>query len=152
MQQIATDVNYFDLLGLKEAIEIEFQTLQSAYFKLQSAMHPDRFTNKSQDELQVAVSNSAIVNNAYMILSNKFERAQYLIGLHTSLEAKVPADFMALSFSLHERKIDGEDIESELKALEASFWLDLSSAQGVGDWAEAALLISKLKIISRLRE
>ncbi len=147
---IAPDIDYFDLFDIPHKIEVDNNVLQAKYIKLQSALHPDRFTNKSLNAQQTAVLNSSVINSAYKVLSNKFDCAQYLVYRHTA-EVVVPADFTALSFEWYERKIEGEDLTKEVDVIEASLWRDLSSAIEAKDWQGAGVIIAKLKIIKRFK-
>lgn len=144
--------NYFDLFDLPHKVELDTEALQASYIKLQSELHPDRFMNKPKEEQQMAVIKSSMVNSAYVVLSDKFERAQYLVSMYNpGFKVEVPRDFMTLSFTLHERKIDGADLDEEIKVLEQNLWKDLAVAVENQSWQEASVVIAKLKIIKRFK-
>ncbi len=147
---IAADANYFELFGLPQAIDIEDYNLQATYFDLQSSMHPDKFTNRSKAELEIAVANLAAINIAYKVLSNKFDRVEYLVSLNIGLEAKVSDDFMEKSFDLYESKSLGNNIVDQLKVIENSLWLDIIIAIQSLNWKKAAIIIAELKIIMKM--
>ena len=73
--------DYFEIFGLKKSYEIDLETLEKNYFKLQAAFHPDKFANASSAARQAAILRSMEINNIYEILSDDFRRAQYLLEL-----------------------------------------------------------------------
>ena len=73
--------NYFELLGLQAAFDIDLAALEVAYFKAQRQYHPDRFVGKPQPERMAALQRSADVNQAYETLKNPLKRAQYCLHL-----------------------------------------------------------------------
>ena len=74
-------MNYFELLGLSPAFNLDLQALESAYFTQQRLYHPDRFVGKLPAERQAALHRSVDINKAYETLKNPFSRAQYLLHL-----------------------------------------------------------------------
>lgn len=73
--------NYFELLGLSPAFELDLSSLEAAYFTAQRQFHPDRFVGKPAVERAQAMQRSADINNAYETLKNPLKRAQYLLHL-----------------------------------------------------------------------
>lgn len=72
--------NYFELFGIEEKFPLDPKELEKKYFTLQREYHPDRFVAKK--EKLTAAYNSALVNDAYAILKNPLNRAEYLLSLH----------------------------------------------------------------------
>ncbi|MCE2992468.1 MAG: Fe-S protein assembly co-chaperone HscB [Candidatus Jidaibacter sp.] len=143
-------MNYFELFGLPEEVDLNHLNLQKAYFSLQKSMHPDKFTNASSVEREAATESAAVINKAYKILSNKFKRAEYLIGLHTSLEVQLPDDFMEQTFSWHEKLLDGEDLSTTLNALEESLWDELRVQAQSCAWAPSAICLAKIRMVNNI--
>lgn len=75
-------MNYFELLNLTPAFDLDLQGLEQAYFKAQRQYHPDRFVSKSAPERQQALQRSMDINQAYETLKNPLTRAQYCLHLH----------------------------------------------------------------------
>lgn len=67
------DKSFFAIFGLDEAFDIDIKALEEKYFALQRQAHPDMQTGNELD--------SALLNNAYKTLKNRFKRAEYLIDL-----------------------------------------------------------------------
>ncbi len=74
--------NYFELLGLSAAFDLDPAALEKAYFTEQRKYHPDRFATKPSAEKHAAMQRSVDINNAYNTLKDPLKRAQYLLGLH----------------------------------------------------------------------
>lgn len=72
--------NYFDLFCLPQQYAIDEAVLQSRYYRLQEAMHPDKLVNKLEAEKKVGLLYSAQISAAYKVLSDSFERAKYLLN------------------------------------------------------------------------
>jgi molecular chaperone HscB len=76
--------NYFCLLGVPEAYDIDNQKLESEYKNLQKLLHPDKFTMKCNEERDRSTHNSSVVNQAYQIMKSPVDRAVYLVSLNMS--------------------------------------------------------------------
>lgn len=48
IQKPPENLNYFDLIGVKEDYDIHVDDVQKKYRQLQNMLHPDRFGNRSQ--------------------------------------------------------------------------------------------------------
>lgn len=70
--------SYFDLLGLPERFEIDSAALQTAYRRLQAAVHPDRFAAAGAAERRIALQLATYANEAYRTLVDPGRRAAYL--------------------------------------------------------------------------
>lgn len=75
-------LNYFDLIKIPVAYQIDANSLEAAYFAAQRQYHPDRFVNKSASEKLAAAQKSADINEAYHTLKHPLKRAQHLLSLH----------------------------------------------------------------------
>lgn len=73
--------DYYALLGLERAFDLDLKALEAAYFAAQRQYHPDRFIGKPQAERQKATQLSVDANNGYNILKNPHSRAIYLLKL-----------------------------------------------------------------------
>lgn len=76
--QLAT--NHFERLGLPVAFEIDPAALQSHYIAAARLTHPDLADPDEESQVQ-AMEQSAAVNEAYRILSDPTQRAEYLLHL-----------------------------------------------------------------------
>lgn len=73
--------NYFELFGLPPKFTIDLKSLEQAFRRLQTEMHPDRFAAGSEAEKRLALQLSSNVNDGYRALKNPSTRAQYLMRL-----------------------------------------------------------------------
>jgi molecular chaperone HscB len=76
--------NYFCLLGVPEAFDIDSKKLESEYKNLQKLLHPDKFTMKCNEERDRSTHNSSVVNQAYQIIKSPVDRAVYLVSFNVS--------------------------------------------------------------------
>ena len=82
MQSLAT--NYFELFGITPRFKIDMQKLESTFRRLQSEMHPDRYSKHTETEKRLALQHSAKLNDGYRALRSPTSRAKCLIDLATS--------------------------------------------------------------------
>ncbi len=73
--------NPFSLLGLACRFDIDFSTLEQAYFEALSHAHPDRFQDPF--EQADAADRSSRINEAFQTLKDPLQRAEALIALIT---------------------------------------------------------------------
>lgn len=59
--------------------QLDEKELHASHLKLQSAYHPDRFINATDQEKRIAVQKAAWINEAYEILKNPVKRARYML-------------------------------------------------------------------------
>ncbi|MDF3047733.1 MAG: Fe-S protein assembly co-chaperone HscB [Candidatus Midichloriaceae bacterium] len=148
--EISEVTNYFELFGLPKQLDLDSLSLQKTYFLLQKSIHPDNFINKPEIEKSKATEKAAIINKAYKVLSNKFTRAEYLISLHTSLEVKLPDDFVEQTFTWHEKLLDGEDLSSTLITLKENLWTELGTHIKFCAWPLSTICLAKIRSIDRI--
>jgi molecular chaperone HscB len=106
--------NHFELFGLPPRFRFDEASLDAAYRKLQSAVHPDRFARGSDTERRLAQQSSARVNEAYRALKSPVQRAQYLLQLH-GIDAVGETDTQ-LPFEFLERQLERREAASDAAA------------------------------------
>ena len=74
--------NFFDLLALPQAWEMDSEALQSSYLTQQRLWHPDRFVGKPESQKAEALQQSALINQAYQTLLDPLKRAEHLLHLN----------------------------------------------------------------------
>ena len=89
-------------------------TLERAYRKLQTEVHPDRFAAGTDQEKRVALQSSARVNEAYRALKDPVERARYLLQLH-GIDALAETDTQ-LPLAFLERQLERREVAAEAVA------------------------------------
>ena len=125
VQPVSKEVDYFTCLGLPRRLTIDQHQLETKFYELSRAFHPDFYQNKSAEEQTISLGNSAMLNTAYRTLRDPIERAEYLLGLEAGAVKEIrnspPADLfeeiLELQDSLSEyRAADrASDIESALR-------------------------------------
>ena len=75
------DSSHFALLGLPETFAIDAPALESAWRRLQGAVHPDRHVQGSDTDRRLALQRATQVNEAYRVLRDPQRRAAYLCAL-----------------------------------------------------------------------
>ena len=91
--------NYFALFHLPQDFEIDLSLLDQQYRKIQSEIHPDRYSNASSNEQMRSMQLATYTNEAYRALKDNTARARYLLqleGIETLEETNtaMPADFL----------------------------------------------------------
>ena len=117
--------DYFTMLGQSpKSYRVDGDVLSLTMKKMQRQLHPDLFSNKSQEEQEVSQSLSSIVNQAIVTLQNPIQRGLYLLelrGIVIDLEKQLTLDteFLGEVMELNE-KLDEISNSQE--------WLDFRSA------------------------
>ena len=120
--------NYFELFGLEIGYDIDLDALESAYFRHQMKVHPDKFSGASTAVQIKAISLSSTLNNAYNLLNDNVKRGVYLLDLWgfdniLSRQDLVPEGLMMQQFELRERaenELDKASIKQDvLKRIDA---------------------------------
>lgn len=91
--------DYFQIMQVPQAYDVDGAILSENYLKLQSQFHPDRFTAQSVQEQRLAVQLASAVNQAYDTLRSPLLRAAYLLklrGLDSSGENTTVSDMAFL--------------------------------------------------------
>src|SRR5438477_1452973 len=106
--------NYFELFGLPTRFNCDAASLDDAYRRLQSDVHPDRFASASEQDKRLAMQSSARVNEAYRALKDPVARAQYLLSLNgvdalSETDTQLPLEFL-------ERQLERREAASEAAA------------------------------------
>ena len=113
VQPVSKELDYFTCLGLPRRLTIDQRQLESKFYELSRAFHPDFYQNKSTAEQTISLSNSAQLNSAYRTLRDPIERAEYLLGLEAGAVKEIrnspPAD-------LFEEILELQDTLSEYRA------------------------------------
>jgi len=117
--------NYFELLNLPAAFNIDKKVLRKNYKALMSICHPDRFVAKSDGEKSAAVLATAHVTQAFNTLKSPPQRASYLLellGYAVNFNASLSTDTQFLMEQLElreslEKLVSSKDPDAEIQAL-----------------------------------
>lgn len=74
--------DYFNLFGIKRHHQVDIHDLTSRFRNIQSQIHPDKFSGKTDEEQELSSEWSSLTNKAYKTLQGPLERGEYLLELH----------------------------------------------------------------------
>lgn len=86
--------NHFEIFDLPQQFDVDLMALDAKYFELQRMAHPDMAGGAEVD--------SAVLNNAYKVLKNRFKRAEYLVELSGSSELAASPELLMEMMELRE--------------------------------------------------
>ena len=96
VQPVSKELDYFTCLGFPRRLTIDQRQLETKFYELSRAFHPDFFQNKSAEEQTISLGNSALLNTAYRTLRDPIQRAEYLLDLEAGSVKEIrnspPAD------------------------------------------------------------
>jgi molecular chaperone HscB len=125
VQPLSKDIDYFTCLGIPRKLNIDTVALESKFYELSRAFHPDFYEGKSEMERTVSLANSAILNQAYRTLKDPILRVEYLLRLEAGaakdIPGKAPADLFETILELQEHLEEyrtakaGNDQESSVR-------------------------------------
>jgi len=76
------DIDIYNLFSIsKLQYNINIKEIEINYKNIQKLLHPDKFMNNSIIERDISANLSAIVNQAYQIIMNPYNRAEYIYNL-----------------------------------------------------------------------
>jgi molecular chaperone HscB len=70
--------DYFAVLGLPRAYDVERDAIEDAYLALSKRVHPDRFAGADSGTRRRAVESTSLLNQAYRTVKDRVKRAEYL--------------------------------------------------------------------------
>ncbi|NWF74014.1 MAG: Fe-S protein assembly co-chaperone HscB [Nitrospirae bacterium] len=96
VQPVSKELDYFTCLGIPRRLTIDQHQLETKFYELSRAFHPDFYQNKSVSEQTISLANSAMLNTAYRTLRDPIQRAEYLLDLEAGavkdIRTSPPAD------------------------------------------------------------
>ena len=113
----STPINYFELFAIAEQFDLDTNTLESNFRKIQSAHHPDRFVAASAAEKLAAMHTATTANEGYSILKKPARRAKYLLERHgidavADTNTAMPIEFLMQQMEWRERIEDAKMAKS----------------------------------------
>ncbi|GJQ79926.1 hypothetical protein Trydic_g18370 [Trypoxylus dichotomus] len=113
--------NYFKVFNLDVTYDVNQRNLANSYRKMQSVLHPDKFSNKSDIEKEISAEYSSLVNKAYKTLQTPINRAIHLLSLNNEIISEDNKsdnpEFLMEIMELNE-EIDQANSHEKLKLLE----------------------------------
>ena len=98
--------DYFQYLGLPHKLHIDLAVLEKNFYRLSRRLHPDVYFRRSEQERQLSVDATALLNDAYRTLKDPVARAEYLLDLHGMKKSEqkssnVPPELLEEVFELN---------------------------------------------------
>lgn len=156
--------NYFELFGLQPRFQIDMASLDIAFRRLQTEMHPDRHTHGSETEKLFALQYSTSINDGYRALKHPASRAKCLMEMagQGDTSSAVSSSFLMAQMEWREAIEEAKQVQST-DALEAlakrlkhkliTQEKELATALDErGEFQEAAQRVSEWRFYERLRE
>ncbi|MBW3697927.1 co-chaperone HscB [Vibrio sp. T187] len=159
-------MNHFELFGLPLQFQLDGSLLSSQFRDLQRQFHPDNFATASERDRLLAVQKAAQINDAYQVLKNPIQRAEYILLQHDvdiRSEQQTMQDPMFLMEQMELRE-ELEDIASNSEPEDALFAFEgkvskmykqqlTAVEQELAEqaWLDAADRVRKLKFIAKLK-
>ncbi len=147
--------DYFSLLNITQAFDIDLATLEAEYFKAQRQYHPDRFVGKPAGERNQALQKSMDINHAYETLKNPLTRAQHLLQLQgiivgTDSDSIKPShELLTEIMELREQLAESKKIE-QISELHKNSLLDISKYYANKDWQKMAQETLRLGYLEKI--
>lgn len=107
-------MNYFEFYNIPVSFYPDLSTIKKAYFNKSKELHPDFFTNASEEEQSHALQQSSYNNIAYKTLVNKDQRFAYILKLENQIvegeKEVLPQEFLFEMMEIN------EEIESVIES------------------------------------
>lgn len=161
--------NYFELFGLPAVFELDGAELARRYRELQRAVHPDRYTNATEQEKRLSMQGASRINDALETLKDPLSRARYLLELKgVDLEQGggniADSGFLMEQMELREELAQArhqDDPHAAVAALMAHIGCHIQAllkamgerfeAGAPGDLEQAKEIVNKLQFLYKLR-
>ena len=71
--------DYYEFFDLPRRLALDPEDLKNRYYSLSRLLHPDRYTRRSEQERRFSLEASSILNDAYRVLRDPIQRAEYVL-------------------------------------------------------------------------
>lgn len=71
--------DYYEFFDLPRCLALDPEDLKNRYYSLSRLLHPDRYTRRSEQERRFSLEASSILNDAYRVLRDPIQRAEYVL-------------------------------------------------------------------------
>ncbi|XP_028400285.1 iron-sulfur cluster co-chaperone protein HscB-like [Dendronephthya gigantea] len=161
IQEPISDRTYFDLISCKPSFDLDTQYLTEQFRSLQSHLHPDKFSLKSEREQNMSSLQSSLVNEAYQVLLKPLSRGLYLLKLEgLSIEegdTGSDVEFLSEVMEMNEMLESGteemlRELRREVEGKLESYRENASEAFDKEDFLAAKEILSKMKYYDNISE
>ncbi|XP_046457038.1 iron-sulfur cluster co-chaperone protein HscB-like [Daphnia pulex] len=163
VQKPKGDADYFTIFGMEKSFEIDARELTKNFRLLQMQLHPDRFSQKSEDEKQISAHYSSLLNQAYKTLGSPLERGLYLLEIQGHplsdegeiiMKPEFLSEIMEINEEIHEAE-DNNDLERIKKTNEimlGKLFRRAADRFRNNDWVAARECLAQLKYYSKIQD
>ena len=126
----APPTDYYALFGIPVRLSVNNDELQKRFYELSRALHPDRFTSRSETERRYSLEASSILNDAWRALRDPVKRAEYVLrqngfDIGEQRSNNVPPELLEevfeLNMALEEMRGGDESARPQLEAARVNF-------------------------------
>ncbi len=71
--------DYYEFFDLPRRLALDAEDLKNRFYTLSRLLHPDRYTRRSEQERRFSLEASSILNDAYRVLKDPIQRAEYIL-------------------------------------------------------------------------
>lgn len=142
--------NPFAILNLEQSYSIDLNVLETHYFAEQKKCHPDQFVNGNSQEKADSLKQSTVVNQAYLILKNPLQRAEYLLKAAGVDPLSNDPSFLGQVMEWNERLENGEDLTSDLLDTEKILFNELEHGFAIQDYEKVRVCLYQLTYVQKL--
>ncbi len=71
--------DYYEFFDLPRRLAVNPEDLKNRFYTLSRLLHPDRYTRRSEQEKRFSLEASSILNDAYRVLKDPIQRAEYVL-------------------------------------------------------------------------
>jgi molecular chaperone HscB len=135
----APDPEYFRFFGLEERLGVDTADLQKRFYALSRRLHPDLYTRKSEREQEYSLEATAILNDAYRVLREPVDRAEYVLKRNgfdigeqrgNNVPPELLEEMFELNMALEEMRGGDESVRPQLEQARAKFTAMLGDIRG----------------------
>jgi len=154
------DTDYFERLGLPRRFSFDAIEAERQYLARSRALHPDFHQLGASGDQSASLELTARLNEAYTVLRDPFQRAEYLLKLEggpsASEQKEMPPEFleeiMDLRMEMAELDAAGRAaMEEKLKARRESMLAEIASDFAQLESDRARMLVSIRKRLNALK-
>jgi molecular chaperone HscB len=122
--------DYFEIFGIKRRLDLDVDALQQTFYRLSRQLHPDRYTRRSAREQQYALEATALLNDAWRVLRDPVQRAEYVLSMEgldigEQRSKDVPPELLEevfeLNMALEEMREGDDSVRPQLESARANF-------------------------------
>lgn len=150
-------------MDCNRSFRVDTVKLQHRYQQLQRLVHPDFFSQRSQNEKDFSEKHSTLVNEAYKTLLAPLSRGLYLLKLRgieipEGTDYEMDSQFLTEIMEINEKLAEAQDeaamkeIESIVRAKQKELTDDVSRAFERDNFEKAKELLTKMRYFSNVEE